>query len=91
GLTDEEIERIKAGPDAAGWTPLEQAMLQATDELTAGGHVSDATWDALGDLTEKQRMDLIMTVGQYTQVSMMLNSFGVQLDDDLVLDHDLKA
>jgi len=30
-----------------------------------------------------------MTVAQYTQVSMMLNSFGVQLDDDLSLDSDL--
>ena len=30
-----------------------------------------------------------MTVAQYTQVSMMLNSFGVQLDDDLALDQDL--
>jgi len=30
-----------------------------------------------------------MTVAQYTQVSMMLNTFGVQLDDDLELDPDL--
>jgi hypothetical protein len=30
-------------------------------------------------------------VAQYTQVSMMLNSFGVQLDDDLTLDPDLCA
>jgi len=30
-------------------------------------------------------------VGQYSQVSMMLNSFGVQLDDDLELDPDLRA
>ena len=91
GLTDEEIERIKAGPDAAGWTPQERALLQATDELTAGGHVEDATWDALSDLTEKQRMDLVLTVGQYSQVSMLLNSFGVQLDDGLTLDPDLTA
>jgi hypothetical protein len=34
-------------------------------------------------------MDLVMTVSQYTQVSMMLNTFGVQLDEDLVLDPDL--
>ena len=26
-----------------------------------------------------------MTVAQYTQVSMMLNTFGVQLDEDLTL------
>lgn len=91
GLTDEEMERIKAGPDADGWTPLESAMLRATDELTGNGFVSDPTWEQLGDLTEKQRMDLVMTVGQYTQVSMMLNSFGVQLDADLELDPDLRA
>ena len=91
GLTDQEIERIKAGPDAPGWTPAESAMLQATDDLTSDGFVSDATWARLSDLTEKQKMDLVMTVGQYTQVSMILNSFGVQLDDGLELDPDLKA
>ena len=66
-------------------------MLQATDELTGDGHIADATWQALAALSEKQRMDLVMTVGQYSQVSMMLNSFGVQLDDDLTLDPDLAA
>ncbi|VAW00601.1 Carboxymuconolactone decarboxylase [hydrothermal vent metagenome] len=91
GLTDAEIERIKAGPSADGWTPMEAAMLRATDELTSGGFVSDATWQDLSGLSEKQRMDLVMTVGQYTQVSMMLNSFGVQLDDGLELDPDLQA
>jgi hypothetical protein len=28
-------------------------------------------------------MDLVFTVGQYNLVSMALNSFGVQLDDDV--------
>lgn len=90
GITEDEIERIKAGPDAPGWTAVESAMLRAVDDLTSDGFVSDASWAALGELTEKQRMDLVMTVGQYTQVSMMLNSYGVQLDDDLELDPDLK-
>ncbi|QJB69169.1 carboxymuconolactone decarboxylase family protein [Parasphingorhabdus halotolerans] len=91
GLTDQEVEQIKTGPDAPGWSQSERAMLQATDDLTSDGFVSDATWARLSDLTEKQKMDLVMTVGQYTQVSMMLNSFGVQLDDGLELDPDLKA
>lgn len=91
GLTDAEIERIKAGPEADGWSALDAAMLQATDELTSDAFITDATWARLSDLSEKQKMDLVMTVGQYTQVSMMLNSFGVQLDDDLTLDPDLKA
>jgi 4-carboxymuconolactone decarboxylase len=89
GLTDAEIARIKAGPDTPGWSAIDAALLRATDELTADAFITDATWVALASLTEKQRMDLVMTVGQYTQVSMMLNAFGVQLDADLTLDPDL--
>ena len=91
GLTEAEITRIKKGPGAREWNDNDRALLLATDELTADAFISDATWEALGDYSEKQRMDLVMTVAQYTQVSMMLNSFGVQLDDDLTLDPDLCA
>lgn len=91
GLTDIEIEAIKEGPLSPDWTPIESAMIRAVDELTSDAFITDRTWDELSDLTEKQKMDLVMTVGQYTQVSMMLNTFGVQLDDDLVLDPDLKG
>ena len=89
GLTDEEIERIKEGPGSAGWTDLERAMLQAVDELTQDAFVSDDTWAALSGLSQKQKMDLVFTCGQYSQVCMMLNSFGVQLDEDLSPDADL--
>ena len=89
GLTEAEVERIKEGPDTSEWSEWDQALLQATDELTLDAFISDATWSRLDPLTEKQRMDLVMTVAQYTQVSMMLNTFGVQLDDDLTPDPDL--
>lgn len=89
GLTDDEIEQIKDGPKNANWSLLESAMLQAVDELTSDAFITDATWSALSDLSDKQKMDLVITVGQYTQVSMMLNTFGVQLDEDLTLDPDL--
>ena len=38
-----------------------------------------------------QKMDVVFTSGQYTQVSMMLNTFGVQLDEGQTLDPDLKG
>lgn len=91
GLTKEEMERIKAGPDAAGWSDLDRAMLRATDDLTSNHFVSDANWEALAPLGDKGRMDLVFTVGQYTQVSMMLNSFGVQYEDGEAVDPDLVA
>ena len=86
GLTEAEIAAIIAGPDDPSWNEADRAMLRATDDLTRDHHVSDASWAALDFMTDKQKMDLVMTVGQYTQVSMMLNSFGVQLDPGQELD-----
>ncbi|MBL9065750.1 MAG: carboxymuconolactone decarboxylase family protein [Sphingopyxis sp.] len=90
GLTDAEIARIKAGPGADGWNDLDRAMLCATDELTSDHFVTDTTWAALAPLGDKGRMDLVMTVGQYTQVSMILNSFGIQVEDGWDVDPDLR-
>jgi 4-carboxymuconolactone decarboxylase len=81
GLTDDEIRRITEGPDAAGWDPFDATLLRATDELVEGHVLSDASWKALAErYSVQQRIDLIFAVGQYTLVSMALNSLGVQLD-----------
>ena len=90
GVTDAEIDRIKRG--AAGWLPADAVLIQATDELHHDHFISTPTWAELArHFTQKQCMDLVFTVGQYTQVSMILNSFGVQLDPGQVLDPDLKG
>ncbi|UKK85975.1 carboxymuconolactone decarboxylase family protein [Sphingopyxis sp. BSN-002] len=91
GLSEDEIDRIKAGPEADGWSEIDRAMLRATDDLTSNHFVSDTSWAALAPLGDKGRMDLVMTVGQYTQVSMILNSFGIQVEDGWEVDPDLKA
>jgi 4-carboxymuconolactone decarboxylase len=91
GLTEAEIEAIKRGADA-GWSAADAALIRATDELHADYFVSDATWAELGKhFTRKQCMDLVFTTGQYTQVSMILNTFGVQLDEGQSLDPELKG
>jgi alkylhydroperoxidase family enzyme len=79
GLTGEEIQRIKAGPDAGGWSDGDRDLLLAVDELHRDAHVSDATWARLAARwSTQQLMDVVFTVGQYNLVSMALNSFGVQ-------------
>lgn len=81
GLSDAELERIAVGPSAPEWTPRERALLQAADELHGHQKISDATWATLvKELSEKQLMDLVFTVGQYTMVSMFLSTFGVQIE-----------
>lgn len=89
GLTPDEIARIKTG---AGFSPADAALIQACNDLHARQFVSDASWAALrSHFTEKQCMDVVFTAGQYTQVSMMLNTFGVQLDAGQTLDPDLRG
>jgi 4-carboxymuconolactone decarboxylase len=81
GIADEEIARIADGPDAPGWDAFDATLLRAADELHDDHFLSDATWKALGErYSPQQIMDVVFAVGQYTLVSMALNSFGVQLD-----------
>jgi len=84
GIGSDEVERIAIGPEAAGWSPLDRALLSAADELVSDAKVADATWAALSDeLDEQQLMDLVFTVGAYDALAMALRSFGVELDEDL--------
>jgi alkylhydroperoxidase family enzyme len=84
GLTDAEIQRIKEGPDADGWSDADRDLLRATDELHADAFVSDATWARLAERwSTEQLVDIVFAVGQYNLVSMALNSFGVQPEPGL--------
>jgi 4-carboxymuconolactone decarboxylase len=81
GMTDEDIERIKLGPDAPGLAPNEALLLRATDELHDQAMIGPATWDGLARHYDKEQLiDLVLAVGNYTLVSMALNTLGVQLD-----------
>ena len=80
GLTAEEIARVTAGPDAPGWDDFERALLRAADELHASRFVSDATWNVLaGTYTDDELRQVVMVVGNYTQLAMFQNTLGAQL------------
>lgn len=84
GLDRDEIARIAAGPGAPDWSPVDQALVSAVDELLRDAAIADATWATLaGELDEHQLMDLVFTVGAYDALAMALRSFRVELDADL--------
>lgn len=84
GLTDDDLRRIRQGPDAPDLNDHDRLLLTATDELHEDAYVSDATWNALAKrYSTRQMMDLVFTVGQYNLVSMALKTFGVELDEGL--------
>lgn len=81
GVTGDDVEAVKTGPAADGWSALERAALTAADQLRTTGVVAEETWQVLaGDLDERQLMDLLFTVGAYTMISWSLNTLQVQLE-----------
>ncbi len=82
GLTDAQIARIAAGPDAPGWTTEQAAVLRAADELRREAFIGNTTWSALQKHYDpKQLVEIVYTVGGYTMTALAINSLGIQLED----------
>jgi alkylhydroperoxidase family enzyme len=81
GISDAEIEAVKAGPDDASWSAHDRTLLTAADELHHDAKISDATWAALASAYDPhQLLDAVAAVGNYHIVSMFLNTLQVPLD-----------
>lgn len=80
GLSDAEIAAAQTGETNDNF---DRAVFNAVDELDEKSNLSDQTWAALGErLDERQRMDLIFTIGGYIALAMAINTFGVEVEQD---------
>ena len=80
GLSDAEIERIVQGSQAAGWNLQDRAIVRAAEELREGAMISDATWaDLASFLDEKQLIELVYVIGNYTKVAYFHNALRLRL------------
>jgi 4-carboxymuconolactone decarboxylase len=78
GVTEEEIDRVKHGSTAEGWTEHEAAVLAAVEECLADACISDDTWDTLAKTYgEKQLLELPMLIGSYLGTAFQQNSIRV--------------
>jgi len=84
GITAEAIENVQR--DHAAQTAdsdLHRLIITAVDELETRSNLSDDTWAALSEhLDERQRMDLVFTVGCYGLLAMAFNTFGVLPEEE---------
>ena len=81
GLTVDQIARITEGPDADEWEDFDRALLRAADELHASRFISRPTWDALAErYSEEELREVVMIVGNYTQLAMFQNTLGALLE-----------
>jgi len=82
GLTDARI-RAMAGPIEA-MDPVDATLARAVDALTADARLSGDLQTELTALVGTQGMlDLIATVGFYTTLAFIVNSFDTPLDADI--------
>lgn len=92
GLSSDEIAAIKVGASAPNWSARDRALLAGCDELITTHDMSDVTWAALTQhFSQDQLVEIIYVVGQYVNVSMLLNTLGVQLEPGIEADPDLMA
>ena len=82
GLTAEQIEQTKVGPESEIWDDFDRAWLGAADELVESAFISDANWAVLTErYTQSELMMLFATVAHYHLVAMMTNSLGIKRDE----------
>ena len=83
GLDEEEIDRVRGGGDAAGWSRDEAALLRAVDECIADRCIRESTLDALGDsCSPEQVLDIIATVTMYHAMAIVTRSFAIPIDEE---------
>lgn len=81
GLTDAEIERVRLGAQAPGWTTRQALLLRAVDELHDDDRIGDALWAQLArEYREHELIELCLLAGHYIMLAMTLNSLGVQVE-----------
>jgi alkylhydroperoxidase family enzyme len=81
GLEADEVERVREGPDAEGFSGRQSLLLRAADELHRRRNITNRTWDALrGHFSDVELIELCMLVGHYEMLAMTLNSLRVQPD-----------
>lgn len=82
GMTEADLHAVAKGPTDPHWTPLEAALLRASDEVLERQPISDANWATLiASYSEAQLVDLMMTLGEFSLVAMMLTSFRIPMED----------
>ncbi len=90
GLKEDIVSAIRTtrshDDDASDWPPFDNdaqlAVYRFALELTQTSHVSDARYAAVQQLLgDQQTVDLVVTIGYYTLVSMTLNTFQIQLPE----------
>ena len=81
GLSAEQLHAMPTGATNAVWTPVERALLTATDQMIDRHRVDDATWTELAEhFSDAELIEVLFVAGAYLCFAVLLNSVGLQPD-----------
>ncbi len=81
GLTVEQLHAVPEGAAAESWSPVERALLAATDQMVERQRVEDATWNELGEhFDDTQLLELLFVAGSYICFAVVVNSARMKPD-----------
>lgn len=81
GISLEDIERVKHGGSADGWSDSEAALLKSVDALIETHSIPQDLLSALNaHFDTAQIMDIIAIHGMYVVLGCMINTWGLELD-----------
>jgi AhpD family alkylhydroperoxidase len=81
GVTATDVDRIRTGSAADGWSDRERAILAATEQLHDTQDLDDATWTALrAYLSEADVVEFVLLVGHYEMLATFLLTLRVVPD-----------
>lgn len=81
GMAMDEIERVKQGGDADGWSAQEACLLRAVDSLIERHAIAPEILAELnGYFSASQVMDIIAIHGMYVILGCMINTWGLDVD-----------
>jgi AhpD family alkylhydroperoxidase len=81
GLSGDEVQRVREGHDAPGWSRRQRLLLRAADELHTERTISSALWSELrGLMTDAELIELCLLIGHYEMLAMTVNALRIEPD-----------
>lgn len=81
GVDAADLARVAQGPDAAGWTDRERALLVAADALHERHDLDDASWRSLrAYLDDAQTIEFVLLVGHYELLATFIATLRISTD-----------
>jgi AhpD family alkylhydroperoxidase len=82
GLSAAELDRVREGPAAAGWSTRQSLLLKCADALHERRELPDDLWTTLSsEFSEVELIELVMLVGHYEMLATTIGTLRIEPDE----------